>query len=107
MDREAGARMAAGCSLAAEVVSSFGEVCLRVTGSSMLPSVWPGDMLTICRADMAAVRPGQIVLFRFDGWLLAHRVVRKVGRRGEQFLITRGDCLSRVDRSEEHTSELQ
>ena len=97
MDGAADARAAAGRSLAAEVVSSFGQVCLRVNGSSMLPSVWPGDTLTICRTDMATVRPGQIVLFRCNGWLLAHRVVGKVGRRGEQFLITRGDSLSRVD----------
>jgi len=97
LDGAADARAAAGCSLAAEVVSSFGGVCLRVTGTSMLPSVWPGDILTICRADMAAVRPGQIVLFTCKGWLLAHRVVAKVGCPGEQFLITRGDSLPRVD----------
>ena len=97
MDGAADARAAAGRSLAAEVVSSFGQVCLRVNGSSMLPSVWPGDTLTICRTDVATVRPGQIVLFRCNGWLLAHRVVGKAGRPGEQFLITRGDSLSRVD----------
>jgi|SRR5437667_7520464 len=97
MHGAADARAAAGRSLAAEVVISFGEVCLRVTGTSMLPSVWPGDILTISRTDMATVRPGQIALFTCNGWLLAHRVVGKVGRRGEQFLITRGDSLSRVD----------
>ncbi len=97
MEGAADARAVAGCSLAAEVVSSFGEVCLRVTGSSMLPSVWPGDILTVCRTDVAAVVPGEIVLSRCDGWLLAHRVVGKVERQGEQFLITRGDSLPLAD----------
>ena len=97
MNGAADARAAAGRSLTAEVVSSFGEVCLRVTGSSMLPSVWPGDVLIVCRADMAAVLPGQIVLFKRNGWLLAHRVAGKVERPGEQFLIARGDSLSLAD----------
>ena len=97
MNGAADARAAAGRSLAAEVVSSFGEVCLRVTGSSMLPSVWPGDTLTICRTDMAAVLPGEIVLSRCNGWLLAHRVIEKAERPGGMFLITRGDSLSMDD----------
>src|SRR5207249_683234 len=59
--------------------------------------VWPGDILTICRADMAAVLPGEIVLSRCNGWLLAHRVVSKVELPGGQFLITRGDSLSLAD----------
>src|SRR5205809_3875148 len=97
MDGAADARAAAGRSLAAEVVSSFGEVCVRVTGSSMLPSVWPGDILTICRTDMAAVLRGEIVLSRCNGWLLAHRVVGKVECLREQFLMTRGDSLLFAD----------
>jgi len=93
MDGAADARAAAGCSLTAEIVSAFGEVCLRVTGSSMLPSVWPGDVLTVCRAEAAQVLPGEIVLVARDGSLLAHRVIGKTQR----FLITRGDNLSLND----------
>src|SRR5438876_10513421 len=97
MERGAQARTEAGCSLAAEVVSSFGEVCLRVTGSSMLPSVWPGDILTICRTDVTGVLEGEIVLFAREGRLLAHRVLCKLESGDEPLLITRGDSLSEAD----------
>ena len=33
------------CELVADVARAFGEVRLRVTGASMLPAIWPGDIL--------------------------------------------------------------
>jgi hypothetical protein len=79
--------------LAAEVLDRFGEVRLRVTGSSMLPSVRPGDVLTIRRCVMSAVESGAIVLFTRDGRLFAHRVVA----RRNTHLITSGDALEWQD----------
>lgn len=64
-----------GCELAAEVLRSFGELRFRANGSSMLPAVWPGDMLLVRSQDAAAVVPGDIVLFGRGGRLFAHRVV--------------------------------
>src|SRR5213594_1624457 len=89
MDRAADSRAAAGCGLAAEVLSLAGQVRLRVTGSSMLPSVWPGDILTVCRAEARQILPGEIVLVARDGLLRAHRLIGKT----ERFLVTRGDSL--------------
>jgi len=39
------------CELAAEVLRSTGTLTLQVTGWSMLPSMFSGDMLTIQRPD--------------------------------------------------------
>jgi signal peptidase I len=78
-----------GSELVAEVASSFGEVRLKVTGASMIPAVWPGDVITVRRRDMAALQPGQIVLFRQEGKLFAHRITRIRA----DFLTTRGDSL--------------
>src|SRR4030095_8213006 len=75
--------------LAAEVLGCFGELQLRVIGSSMFPSVRPGDVLTIRRCAMSAVESGAIVLFTRDGRLFAHRVVA----RRNTHLVTRGDAL--------------
>jgi hypothetical protein len=80
--------------LVAEVVRQFGEVRLKVSGTSMLPSVWPGDILTVRRRSMAELRPGQVVLCYRKGEFVAHRVV---GKRGDG-LITRGDSLPYEDR---------
>jgi hypothetical protein len=84
---------ALGCELTADVVRNFGEVRLQVTGASMLPYVWPGDVVTIQRRDSAELRPGQIVLYRRDEKLVAHRVKFILGDR----LITQGDSVPHCD----------
>ena len=76
-------------SLVAEVACKFGQVQLKVTGTSMIPSVWPGDILTVKRSSAAEVAPGQIILCYRDQGLVAHRLARKTGN----VLITRGDSL--------------
>ena len=68
-------RQAVGCELAAETLRSFGQLRLRVNGASMLPAVWPGDILTITRDAASPALPGDIVLFGRKGRLVAHRVV--------------------------------
>ena len=81
------------CQLAEEVLCLAGELRLRVTGTSMLPSVWPGDILHIRRQDAAESLPGHIVLVRRQGRLCAHRVVKKISKEGQPYWITRGDSL--------------
>lgn len=92
MNREAQSH-AAYCELVAEVARRSGEVRLKVTGASMLPSVWPGDVVTVRSCDLGGVQPGQIVLYRREGKLTAHRIIC-VSR---DHLITRGDSIPTVD----------
>ena len=80
-----------------EVLRSFGEAKLAVTGASMLPAIWPGDVLEVRQQSMGEVLPGHIVLFGREGRLFAHRVVEKTGRQDRAFLVTRGDCLGKPD----------
>jgi len=94
MDGNADLRDAVKRHLVADVARSFGQVRLQVTGCSMLPAVWPGDLLTVRRCGSAELNAGQIVLCFRDGALVAHRLV---GTRGKQFL-TRGDSLYNFDR---------
>jgi DNA-directed RNA polymerase subunit H (RpoH/RPB5) len=79
--------------LAAEAIRSFGELRLRVTGSSMLPSVRPDDVLLIrrCRSEDAA--PGDVVLYIRQSRLFAHRVMSRSGAR----LVTQGDGVTEPD----------
>lgn len=85
------------CDLAGQVLRSFGTLRLRVTGSSMLPSLWPGDLLLIHREDFGRISTGDIVLFTRGGRLFAHRVVSSAGQRGGEQLVTRGDALRAPD----------
>jgi hypothetical protein len=87
MDLAGAVHEAAKRDLAADVIRQFGEVRLKVTGASMLPSIWPGDVLTVRRRYAAELRPGRIVLCYRNGGFVAHRLV---GKRGDHW-ITRGD----------------
>jgi signal peptidase I len=80
--------------LAAEVLRSSGELRLQVTGTSMLPAVWPGDVLLIHSEGVADACPGDVVLFGRVGRLFAHRLIRRISG---PLWITRGDHLSHDD----------
>jgi len=91
------ARETLGCELAAEVLRSSGKLHLRATGTSMLPAVWPGDILSVRSQDAAEALPGDIVLFGREGRLVAHRVVeRTLCQDGIQW-VTRGDSVEGND----------
>ncbi len=84
---------AAKCALAVEVLRAFGVLRLRVTGSSMLPSIWPGDVLWFRRCGPDDAKPGDVVLFTRDARLVAHRLVARTG----ECLVTQGDGLAAPD----------
>jgi len=40
--------------LAADVICGFGTLRLRVKGFSMLPTIWPGDVVSVSGAEWGA-----------------------------------------------------
>ena len=76
-----------------ELLNRGGQTSIRVTGSSMLPTIWPGDMLTVRRQPMSEVRLRDIAMFARDGRLFVHRVI---DHRGEQ-VVTQGDAVPSPD----------
>jgi hypothetical protein len=84
-------------SLAAEMLRRHGTVRLKAWGTSMLPSVWPGDQLTIESAANHEVIPGDIVLVLRHGRFFIHRLV-EVRRVGDRFWwMTKGDAMPDSD----------
>jgi len=81
------------CSLASEILRRFGRLRLQVTGASMLPSLWPGDLLLIRGARFTEVSRGDLVLFFRDNRFFVHRVLDVSGDR----LLTQGDGLATPD----------
>jgi hypothetical protein len=74
-----------------------GEARLRVTGTSMLPAIRPGDELLIRRVDITSVLKDDVILFRVGQRLFVHRVV-VAGPGGEdRVLVTRGDLHAHDD----------
>ena len=47
----------------------------QVHGESMLPALWPGDVVEIESCSLEDIRPGEIVLAQRDGRLFLHRFV--------------------------------
>ena len=86
-------RSTSGCELVAELARRFGEVRLRVTGASMLPAIWPGDVLCVRYCAIPDLQRGQILLYRRHENLVAHRITR-VHRDS---VITRGDSVHHDD----------
>lgn len=84
------------CELATEVLRSSGTLHLRVTGSSMLPTIMAGDTLAIQRSSQDAVSVGDIVLFGRDRRLFVHRVVAKSAPQ-HGTVVTRGDAMPVLD----------
>lgn len=97
MNRSGTESAAVKCELAREVVRAFGELRLRVLGTSMVPSLHPGDLVSIQRAGPSEVSTGEIALYLRDGRLFAHRVVARAGSSEQPLLILRGDRLRHND----------
>ena len=83
--------------LAAEVLRDCGKVRLRAWGTSMLPSLWPGDLLTIQSVARGEVVAGDIVLMLRQGRFLIHRLIEKRQDQSCILWITRGDALLHDD----------
>ena len=79
--------------LSAQILRQGGSFRFRVGGSSMIPFVRDGDLLTIAPVDAADLRIGDVALYRTHlDRVVAHRVVGRAIRDGELVLETRGDA---------------
>lgn len=76
---------------------------LYVEGASMQPALYPGDLIVYRRIGHEPVR-GDLVVFRHDGALVVHRVVR-VDHSGS--LTMRGDANQVADVSPIGTDDVR
>lgn len=79
--------------LGAEVLRAGGSIRLKVLGLSMLPSVWPGDIVSVEGGSMDAIAPGDVVLYSRDDRFFIHRVIET----SESGFIIRGDAAPQSD----------
>ena len=70
------------------------RVRLRVYGQSMLPALWPGDVVEIESCSLENIQPGEIVLAQREGRLFLHRFLAPCPPNG--FLL-RGDSMPGPD----------
>lgn len=82
------------CELAGAILRSCGTLRLQVTGWSMLPAVWPGDILLVESATAGDLMEGDIILFGQERRVFAHRIVKRFGNSS---FLTRGDAMPQDD----------
>jgi hypothetical protein len=63
----------------------------------MLPTLWPGDLLTIAARSIDQVQAGDVVLYMRENRFFVHRVLRKENQNSVHFLLTRGDAMPEPD----------
>jgi hypothetical protein len=78
--------------LAAEVLRSGGSIRMQAFGTSMLPTIWPGDLLSI-EGRPGRVSLGDLMLVQREQGITVHRVVACDASR----CITRGDAMPHDD----------
>jgi len=78
--------------LAIEALQLSGLLRLRVRGHSMLPSLWPGDFVTIQAQPFDSIHLGDIILYLRNSRFVVHRVRYKA-----ETVIVVGDCLRMPD----------
>jgi signal peptidase I len=83
--------------LVLEALRQTGSVSIRAMGTSMLPGIWPGDVLRIERAAAARIAKGEVVLFERGERLFVHRVREIQTGSGSIVFTTRGDSLPHID----------
>ena len=83
--------------LAAEVLQRFSRLRFVAYGTSMLPSIYPGDCLTITSFGSTGPSCGDIVLCHHAGEFRVHRVARRWREGPAELYVLRGDALSEDD----------
>ncbi len=83
--------------LTAELLSQGAIVRFRPTGRSMYPSIREGELITVEPVAASDVKLADIVLYRSERGLIAHRVVEIASRDSRVFRL-RGDASLSCDR---------
>jgi len=84
-------------SLAIEALRSQGRVRVAAFGTSMLPTIWPGDVLEISRTELQELNAGDVVALVLADGLRVHRLEALVATADGTYLRTRGDSVPESD----------
>jgi signal peptidase I len=84
-------------SLIVEALRTHGSCSFRVSGTSMLPTLWPGELVLIERKPLAEIASGDIVLYQRDGRFFLHRLENIRTHSTRVLIMIRGDAMPQQD----------
>ena len=79
--------------LAAELIRSASKIRIKALGTSMLPTIWPGDILQIESTASDQLAVGDVVLVKRAKSIVIHRLMKNDGPQW----VTRGDAMPQDD----------
>ena len=80
-----------------EELSLGRTVRIVASGYSMIPTVWPGELIEIQPVVIENVKIGDIIAFQRIQHMVVHRVVMIQNLNDETFITTMGDSNLKVD----------
>ena len=83
--------------LAVEMLRRHGSVQLKAWGTSMLPIIWPGDLVTLESVEHNKIVRGDILLLLRDQRFFIHRLIERREIQNTLCWITRGDAMPHND----------
>lgn len=83
--------------LAESILSANTNIKVPVTGDSMSPLLRTGDTVRVEPVTASNLSVGDILVYRSEGNMVAHRLVRILRKNGRCMFLTKGDTFSHVD----------
>lgn len=83
--------------MVAEALRRGASVSLDLQGTSMLPALWPGDVLTVDPVSHEGLAMGDLVFVAREGRSFVHRLIRRSTFDGCVCWISRGDATRHED----------
>ena len=80
-----------------QLIEAKGKIYLRLSGFSMFPFLKEGDVALIKKVEINTLNIGDVIVFRKDQKMIAHRLV-EIKKNGEHYSITtKGDTTKKND----------
>lgn len=74
-----------------EAYQKKGRCWWPVSGNSMAPLIHPGDRVLVVSIPVEQIRLGDIIVFKRNGDLIVHRVLKKLRNVGNVRFVEKGD----------------
>lgn len=75
-----------------KIINSIGKVSFTLSGTSMIPTLYPGTIITIKKFNFNELKPYDIIAYKkFDTHITIHRIINIVTSDNETYIKTKGD----------------
>ena len=79
---------------------------VAIASGSMVPALYVGDVAVIKKCEPDDVNVGDIIEYQMEGYTVIHRIAEKKQKKGEFYLITKGDSNLQPDSEEVREGQL-